>query len=326
MTLEMRGRNRVSAAAHSRLHRAATRFGRVLVVVLAAFVGLASPGPAHAQAGPAPVAVEDLPPDAAAVLGASVRLIRAAGASADTFPVTFGAPARAALSEPGFAYEGFAVERIVITAYGASANGAVLEAVIGLSDRLRRRATLSLVAEYGATGDGYAVHRASVYPLVPDPPRVFQYIVPAAAAVPAGPATFESLLRYADANALRLGGPNDVPAGAQDYFVFSFFMDRLSPDTETAGVTGLDAVSLDGDVTEARLLDDQGFRVHVQQVNLALNAGAELFFKALYAPAGGAPLVAAALSSHPFPDAVSAAPGAAPGETRRSLPNLLPEE
>lgn len=256
------------------------------------------------------VSLDELPLDLSLVIGASVLRMRGVDDPETTWPIIFSSPAGAGLQEPDFDYDGFTLVGVALTDWdllAAAPPTLTLNALLIFGDPAGRRATMSLIADYGFTEENMVIGSASALTLAPPDPEVRLFIVPAED-VPDDVLDVEAgeleLLHHVAAHAVGVSGSAQPPTTARDYYVFAFIVDRLPPDAQVQLRVSDTPEGIDGEAGNAVDVDFHGWRVAVLRGTFTLNSGPELFIKAVYTPGGDtppeqrSPRLAAVFSSH----------------------------
>lgn len=243
------------------------------------------------------VAIDKIPWDATAVITASVLAIRGRDMPQDSSPVILTQAAKAALSDPSFRYEGLTLAGFVLTKYGASsafANAVTMSAILRFLDDDGRRASVALLAEYGAVTTGIEIKEATVITLPPSKPEVRLFVVPATAfldGVFPPELDWSQLARLVADKTLPLDRPERLSKSPQSYYVVAFVMERLPPDAEFQLRVSETPEGIEGDHSFSVTKDFDGWRVATMRGKFTLNSETEFFIKAIYTP--GIPLPAA---------------------------------
>ncbi len=275
-------------------------------------------------------AVERLPWEMAAVLGAAVLEMRKLEKAGPTWPVIIDESAARALKEPVFRYQGFDLSAIAVTRYQRAMSGAFdLSAILTFLDGGGRRASVSAVLSFLITEETIQIVTAELAFLAPPEIRVRVAIVPTESAPELAPEIkpdvdpVAAMIQSVE-NEVTPQTEGSVP---QSFDILAFFLDRMPPDAEVQirlgeqpdGATGYAAGST---------LDFDGWRVVRLRGAFALNGPTEFFIKAVYQPGGPVPgfdrdpQVLQVVSSHGNPRAEAPAISMAPaGE--RTFPNLI---
>ena len=269
-----------------------------LLAVGALLVLLASPGPhasrgQEADGGPRlrTAAVNDLPYHVSMIVGASVLAMRGRDTPEAMWPVRIATEARAALQEPEFGYEGFALVATGLASFDEPSTDpetASLSAVLDFIDDAGRRASAALLVEYGFASEWLEIREAEVVALAPTRPEVRVFIVPVDE-FPGGALQSEGdgleLLRAVVENA------SHEPSSLQrEYYIFAFGADRLPPDAVLELRLSDTPDGIEGYPGNSVQLDHHGWRTAVMRATFARTPGEEFFIKAVYRPGAGTPL------------------------------------
>lgn len=256
------------------------------------------------------LAIDQLPWHVPMVVGASVLGMRGNDRPADIWPVVIAPPAAAGLRDPEFLYSGFSLADVAVIDTRMSERlpgGIALRALLTFVDGAGRRARTLLGVHYTISERDVEIAEANVLPVAPARPEARLFIVPAEAFP--GPVLDTvsdplELLRQVSAKAVTGPAAGRVTRAPGDYTVFAFFLDRLPPDAEVQLRVSDVEDGIGGDPGNSVGLYYQGWRVAVLRARFAIDAGLELFLKAVYRPGSGVPAedrkprLAGVLSSH----------------------------
>ena len=301
--------------------------GRWRLLAASAFlVVLASPGP-HALYGQdsddgprlRTAGVDDLPYHVSMIVGASVLAMRGRDTPEAVWPVWIASEARAALQEPEFRYQGFALAATGLAEFDGPTTDpetASLSAVLDFVDDAGRRASAALLVEYGFTSERLEIREAEVVALAPARPEVRLFMVPADA--------FPGSALQSKGNGLELlravveNASNEAWPLPREYYIFAFIADRLPPDAVLELRLSDAKEGIEGHPANTVQLDHQGWRTAVTRATFTRTASEEFFVKAIYRPGSGTPReervpTLAAVSSS-YPSAAASAAESAPAE------------
>ena len=191
------------------------------------------------------------------------------------------------LREKRFTYRDFAVRDHALLRYGAGDGGGTTAAGrLDLEDPLGRRTAVLYYADYRSTDDGIEITRAQAATLYSLTPEALVYVVPAerlegdAGGVPR---THAGLLEFAAANAVTLDAPRQVPAGARDFVILAFLLDRISPSAEVSVKVSESGDGTGGYAGASRYVDFDGWRVGILPGTFDLRRS-KLFVKVVFRP------------------------------------------
>lgn len=163
--------------------------------------------------------------------------------------------------------------------------GRVVAGQLEFADELDRRATILFSIEYSLADEPIAVLNIEIAPIFALNPEVALFVLDAADVPDAAgtvPPTHADLLRLALEKGVRWRTA-PPPAGARDWLIFAFLMERVSPSSRLRlGVTDAPQTAAMFDAT-ARVLDDHGWRVAVMPGRFSLTDPG-LWVRAEFAP------------------------------------------
>ena len=114
------------------------------------------------------VSLKEMPWDATMVFAASVLTMRGRDETTDLSPVVLTPAAKKALRKPAFRFDGFKLAGYNLTAYGEPSpftDALMASAILTFIDAADRRATVSLVVDYGFVGRKIEIKSANVLTL-----------------------------------------------------------------------------------------------------------------------------------------------------------------
>ncbi len=196
--------------------------------------------------------------------------------------------------QPGFRYRGFSVRQVKFTNFQAPAEGSgtlSLSGYLHFADDIGRSAAAAFSLRYAVAIDDIVFESARVEPLYPRQPRIESYVIPldrAEAALAAAAGDHAALHARVSGNALPARGFGQLPAGAGDYVIFVFSMDRLGPGAEFEVLLSTDSGGTGGYGGDTRyLISPQGWAAALVGGSFSLGGGQGFYVKVNHAPAAG---------------------------------------
>jgi len=180
------------------------------------------------------------PPELVMVISAIVLEMRGQPQPKGDWPeIVFSPGITKKLLEPQFRYAGFKLLQTIVDEYltPEKNNGlARLKGHLHFFDAAKRRTIVALETEYKLTSKNIFIKKAKIRPIFPFRPELNLFIVPAEKVTKND---FDMFLNNALTlgfilnNCVPAGKPGQVPKGIRDYYVFAFYLDRLSQDDQT---------------------------------------------------------------------------------------------
>ena len=204
------------------------------------------------------------------------------------------------LREPQFRYTGFRLLQTIVDEYLTpdKNNGyARLKGNLHFLDAAERRTIVALETEYKLTSKNIMIKKAEIRPIYPFRPELNLFIVPAEKVSEKNFDLFSNnalTLGFILNNCVPSGKPGQVPKGIRDYYVFAFYLDRLSPDDKTElrlsrtpdGMKGKkltfrepDGIAKTG--YNEMHIDHSGWHVDIARCRISLT-GEKLYIKAIF--------------------------------------------
>jgi hypothetical protein len=204
------------------------------------------------------------------------------------------------LREPQFRYAGFKLLQTIVDEYLTpdKNNGlARLKGHLHFLDAAERRTIVALETEYKLTSKNIMINKAEIRPIYPFRPELNLFIVPAEKVSEKDFDLFSNnalTLGFILNNCVPSGKPGQVPKGIRDYYVFAFYLDRLSPDDQTElrlsrtpdGMKGKkltfrepDGIAKTG--YNEMHIDHSGWHVDISRCRISLT-GEKLYIKAIF--------------------------------------------
>jgi peptidoglycan hydrolase-like protein with peptidoglycan-binding domain len=180
------------------------------------------------------------PPELVMVISAIVLEMRGQPQPKGDWPeIVFSRGITKELLEPQFRYAGFKLLQTIVDEYLTpdKNNGlARLKGHFHFLDAAKRRTIVALETEYKLTSKNIIIKKAKIRPIYPFRPEMNLFIVPAEKVTKKEFEFFSNnalTLGFILNNCVSAGKPGQVPKGIRDYYVFAFYLDRLSPDDQT---------------------------------------------------------------------------------------------
>jgi len=244
---------------------------------------------------------DETPPELVMVISAIVLEMRGQPQPRGDWPeVVFSGKIAKDLLEPQFRYAGFKLLQTIVDEYLTpdKNNGfARLKGQLHFLDGANRRTIVALETEYKLDSKNILIKKAQTRPIYPFRPELNLFIVPAEKVTPNDFDLFSNnavTLAFVLNNCVPAGKPGQVPKGIQDYYVFAFYLDRLSPDDQTelrlsrtpGGLKGekLTFRGPDGILKtgyNAMHIDHSGWHVDIARCRISLT-GEKLYIKAIF--------------------------------------------
>jgi len=225
--------------------------------------------------------IDGMPLELSLVFGAAVMRMRGLDDPEAASAIILSPSATNALKSPGFNLETFTLIGTALTDWSKLSDKPLaysINAMLIFADPVGRRATLSLVADYHIQPDHIEISNASLLPMTPPDPDIVLFVVPAKDVtddILTGRVSDAAFLEFMSEKAVTKQG--DAPSTEQDYYVFSYSIDRLLPD---AYVELQDEQSTSG----LKTINFHGWQVAIARASFAINSGQEKTFKAIYQP------------------------------------------
>lgn len=289
------------------------RFNQIVSYIVVLMLALSSQAPSPTQAAGDEehplLSGDEVPTELSLVISASVLSMRGEDDPEAIWPVSISPEAAAGLKDPNFAFDGFTLLGTGLRSWDMVSDDPplyTLSAVLVFADKVGRRATMSLVADYSISDQNLEIERAAALTMAPPSPETRIYVVMAKdipdSLLEGSTDQLELFRTVADRAVHGAGGA--IASSPQDYYVFAFVIDRVSPDSQFQLMVSDQAAGLSGASGNAVTTDFSGWRVGVLRGEFALGAGPELFFKTVYTPGareadgGGKARLAGVFSSH----------------------------
>lgn len=258
-------------------------------LIAALFVVITHASGANAQAANANISEQaDLRWDVKLVIAAAVHRMRGQDDESLYWPARFAQGADKSFPYSDFRYEGYSLDAVAILGVTPDAldpESLFLTALLTFRDALGRAASTTLTARYRVSGGNLEITQAAVATVAPERPRTLTFIVPAER-MPSHifDASPDELLAHVASNSVSAKGEHSPDT--RDYFVFTWFLNRLPTGAKIDLRISADPDGVIGDRGNTTEFNDRGFRVLVLRGKFALNRSPEFFFKVLYAPQG----------------------------------------
>jgi hypothetical protein len=241
------------------------------------------------------------PPELVMVISAIVLEMRGRPQPKGDWPeIVFSGEIAKKLREPQFRYAGFKLLQTIVDEYLTpdKNNGlARLKGHLHFLDAAERRTIVALETEYKLTSKNIMINKAEIRPIYPFRPELNLFIVPAEKVSEKDFDLFSNnalTLGFILNNCVPSGKPGQVPKGIRDYYVFAFYLDRLSPDDQTElrlsrtpdGMKGKkltfrepDGIAKTG--YNEMHIDHSGWHVDISRCRISLT-GEKLYIKAIF--------------------------------------------
>ena len=241
------------------------------------------------------------PPELVMVISAIVLEMRGQPQPKGDWPeIIFSRGITKKLLEPQFRYAGFKLLQTIVDEYltpGKNNGLAKLKGHLHFLDAAKRRTIVALETEYKLTQKNIFIKKAKIRPIYPFRPELNLFIVPAEKVTKKDLDFFSNnalTLGFILNNCVPAGKPGQVPKGIRDYYIFAFYLDRLSPDDQTElrlsrtpnGIKGNklnfrkpDGIAKTG-YSEMHI-DHSGWHVDIARCRISLT-GEKLYIKAIF--------------------------------------------
>lgn len=244
---------------------------------------------------------DNAPPDLVMVISAIVLEMRGQTQPRGYWPeIVFSDGITKKLLEPQFRYAGFKLFQTIVDEYLPPEVNNGLTRLTGhlhFFDAAKRRTIVALETEYEFTANKIIIKKAEIRPIFPLRPELNLFIVPAAKVTKSDFDMFSNnalTLGFLLNNCVSAGKPDQVPKGIRDYYIFAYYLDRLSPDDQTelrlsrtsSGMEGEKLTFLEPDgiaqtgYNEVHF-DHSGWRVDIARCRISLT-GEKLYLKAIF--------------------------------------------
>jgi len=241
------------------------------------------------------------PPELVMVISAIVLEMRGQPQPEGDWPeIVFSPGITQKLLEPQFRYTGFKLLQTIADEYLTpnKNNGfARFKGLLHFLDAANRRTIVALETEYKLTAKNIHINKAETRPIYPFRPELNLFFVPAEKVTKKEFDTFSNnalTLEFILNNCVPAGRPGQIPKGIRDYYVFAFYLDRLSPDDQTElrlsrtpdGLAG-DKLLFRGPDGIAKTgfnglhFDHSGWHVDIARCRISLT-GEKLYIKAIF--------------------------------------------
>lgn len=243
------------------------------------------------------------PPELVMVISAIVLEMRGQPQPEGDWPeIVFSPGITQKLLEPQFRYDGFKLLQTIVDEYLTpdKNNGfARVKGLLHFLDAANRRTIVALETEYKLTSKNIIINKVETRPIYPFRPELNLFFVPAEKVTKKEFDTFSNnalTLEFILNNCIPAGKPGEIPKGIRDYYVFAFYLDRLSPDDQTelrlsrtpdglAGekllFRGPDGIADTG--FNGMYIDHSGWHVDIARCRISLT-GEKLYIKAIFKP------------------------------------------
>jgi hypothetical protein len=150
-----------------------------------------------------------------------------------------------------------------------------------------RRPSVRYEAHYRTAGGAVTIDEVEVQPVFSELPESMLFVVPAKATQTALPDTFGELLAYVGERAVPFAQRQPAPAEKNEYVIFVFLLDQVSPSAKLEVKISDDPESMYGYKESTKYIDMNGWRVALLSGRFILFDNGEepdLFVKAVFTP------------------------------------------
>ena len=240
---------------------------------------------------PEPIAtsLDQMPEDAAMVAAAIQKRMTRAGQE-PVQKVRFVGDAGAELSQPWSTEEDFIPTGAQLYLHQPSADDPSEKTTSGRLDfegPLGRRASVRYDARYRSSEQGIVIEEARVEPIYSYFPEPILFVVPAQALPTPYPDRYGGLFEYVGERAVDYDQPESVVLEKEEYVIFVFFLDRISPASKLEVKISDNSADIYGYKDSTKYIDFNGWRVALLPGHLTLFDNGEkpdLFVKAVFTP------------------------------------------
>jgi len=244
---------------------------------------------------PVPIAtsMDQMPPDAASLaLALYERLTQANNPSARF--VSFSTEAESMLLEESNIFSGFALSQVELYDHNVSLSSGRMK----LESPFGRTASLNYHVKYTASGTALMASDVTLVPVFIGPPEPVMFVIPAEKTPQdetKKPKSYDDLLQFAVMNAIDPLNPDLETGQENEYVMFVFLIDRVSPSAKVEVSISDEVAGMGGYKDATRYLDFDGWRVALLSGKFTLSnsrmaypgIGKEssgLFLKAVFTP------------------------------------------
>lgn len=192
------------------------------------------------------------------------------------------------LTEKHFTYGGFSVKAHKLLRYNqrpGKTDGRIIAGRLEFGDAIGRRTEVLYYADYVFENGGVRVTDVQAATLFSTFPETLMFIIPTTKVTSAGglPKTHAAMLNFVSSNAVDWQTPGQVPKKAEEYIIFTFLMDRVSPTADIALKISKEDTSNFGYKDSSNYIDVNGWRIGVLPGKFNLTSS-DLFIKVTLAP------------------------------------------
>lgn len=229
----------------------------------------------------------EIPTDAAAVAAVIEERLRGQ-TSSRVKGVQLPDSLAAGLTENDFRYGGFGVKSHKLLKYNQKPgqnDGRIIAGRLEFEDAIGRRTEVLYYADYVFDGGGARVTDVQVATLFSTFPEALMFVVPMEKITAAGglPKTHAEMLSFVSSNAVDWQDPGNVPKGANDFIIFTFLMDRISPSAESEVKIAKDNFTNFGYKDSSKYIDINGWRIGLLPGKFNM-ASSDWFIKVTFTP------------------------------------------
>lgn len=244
---------------------------------------------------PVPIAssMDQMPPDAAS-LALTLQKKLTEPKSQPSKAVSFSAGAESVLLKESNIFSGFTLSQVELYEHSVSVSRGRMK----LESPLGRTASMDYHVTYTSSGNTLIADELTLNPIFSGPPEPVMFVIPAEKSPQdetMKPSSYDDLLLFAMVNAIDPLDPDLKTGQENEYVMFVFFLDRVSPSAKVNVSISDEATSMGGYKNSTRYLDFDGWRVALLSGKFSLSnnsvpnpdTGADssgLFLKALFTP------------------------------------------
>jgi hypothetical protein len=192
------------------------------------------------------------------------------------------------LTEKDFTYGGFSVISHKLLRYNqrpGKTDGRITAGRLKFEDAIGRRTEVLYCADYVFEGGRARITDVQAATLYSTFPETLMFIVPTTKVASAGglPKTHSAMLNFVSSNAVDWVTPGQVPKKVNDYIIFTFLMDRVSPTADSELKISKEDISNYGYKGSSKYIDINGWRIGLLPGKFNL-ASSDWFIKVTFAP------------------------------------------
>jgi hypothetical protein len=237
--------------------------------------------------------IDQMPPDAASlVLALHERLTESNNQLSQS--VSFSAAAKSILLNENNIFNGFTLSQVELYDHSVSLSSGRMK----LESPFGRTASINYHVDYTSSGTTLIADDVTLDAVYLGPPEPVMFVIPAEKTPQSDmmkPTSYGDLLQFAVINAIDPLNPDLETGQVQEYVIFVFFVDRVSPSAEIEVKISDVATGLGGYKDATRYLDYDGWRVALLSGKFSLSNNSindpgpvsdsnGLFLKAVFTP------------------------------------------